>query len=639
MKIKLFPVLCAFTICASAFFSGCAGDSADIEETAAGSAGDITETPVSNEPAQVQIEDEDYYFDWQNEDHETIDLSGGSKTITQSGIYEIKGTLEDGSLTVDIDKDTDSGIVYLVLNGADISCPDSAPIYIMDAEKAVIILEDGSENNVSQGSEIVESEDGAPNSAIFSKSDLTITGGGELAVSSEYNDGINCRDTLIITGGTIAVNAAGDGIVGKDLLAIKDAELTIEAGKDGMRSTNGTDEGLGNIVLMGGVFEIDAGSDGIQAENLLQIENGTYDIVTGGGYTGSYSNGGSGDMGQMPAGGGQMPGGMGNRPESAGQAPGSMGGTPPEVDAAAADGAAWQAQTAADSGQTFDGQVTETTEEGDGESYKALKGESGIVISDGSFSISSADDAMHSGGDVLIEGGTYLISTDDDGMHSDTSLVISAGEITVENSYEGMEAANIEISGGSINIKASDDAFNVNSNGGLLTISGGEIYLDSGGDGLDSNGSVEMIGGTVYVDGPVNGGNGPLDYTGSFSISNGLVIASGSSQMAQAPNDGSQPAILMYYGSTQAAGTVITLKDESGNTIASFTPSKEYSSVAISAPGLLIGSSYTLYSGDTALVSFEISEQTTYLNESGVTTGQGATFGGGGGFGRAAGGF
>lgn len=162
-------------------------------------------------------------------------------------------------------------------------------------------------------------------------------------------------------------------------------------------------------------------------------------------------------------------------------------------------------------------------------------------------------------------------------------------------------------------------------------ITGGEVALNSNGDGLDSNGSVNMTGGTVYVDGPTVKNNGALDYDGSFTISGGTLVASGSAGMAQAPNTNSQPSILMYYNSTQAAGSTITLKDKNGTIVATYMPSKQYNSVAISSPKLSVGSTYTLYSGNTKIVEFSLSNSLTYLSESGVTTKPQNTGPGGGG--------
>lgn len=544
-------------------------------------ASNLTSTSLS--ALSVKLDSEDYYFNWKAQSYKTINLSSGASTITKSGIYEIKGTLKDGSLTVNVDKTTDKGIVYLILNGVNISSTTSAPIYIQNAKKVVILLENGTQNTVYQGSSVKVNQNSEPSSAIFSKSDLTITGEGTLNVTSDYNDGITSKDKLKITSGTITVKAKSDGIVGKDLLAVEKGSLTITAGKDGMRSTNEQDAGMGNIIIKSGTFNITAANDGIQAYALLQIDGGTFNITAGGGYTGVTK---SGDQG-----------GMGGRP-----------------------------------GQTTATTKTET------DSKKALKSSKSLIISSGTINISCPDDAIHSSGDITISGGTITLQSGDDGIHSETDLKISSGTVTIKNSYEGLEGKNITISNGKINITSSDDGFNVNNDSGLLTISGGEVNVNAQGDGVDSNGSIKMTGGTVYVSGPTNDGNGALDYNGTFTITGGKLVAAGSSGMAQVPESGSQCSVLMYFSNTQSAGTAVTIKDSSGNVVVTYTPSKQYNSVAFSAAGLKTGSTYTLYSGNTKVVQFKPTSTVTYLNESGITTNQGHFPGGGGDFGGGPGG-
>ncbi len=527
-------------------------------------------TKTSTDAMTVDYDDDDYYFDWQSQDYTTINLDDGSSTITKSGIYEITGTLDDGSLIVYVDKSADDGTIYLVLNGASISSSNSAPIYIYDAQKVVIILENGTQNTIYQGSSVKTDDSGNPSAAIFSKADLTITGGGTLMVTSEFNDCITSKDNFKMTDGTLNINAAGDGIVGKDLLAIKDGNITITAGKDGMRSTNDTDDNTGNVVIEGGTFNITADGDGIQAYDLLQIDGGTYNITTGGGYTSSNTN------------------------------TGNFGGK--------------QQETTASANDTV--------------SMKALKGSQSLIINDGTFIISSANDAMHFNGDITITGGSLTIQANDDAIHSDTDIKVTGGTINIKNCNEGIEAANVTVDSGSIDITSSDDGFNINDSSGLLTINDGEIYINAGGDGLDSNNSVKITGGTVHVDGPTDNGNGAIDYNSTFEITGGTLIAAGSSGMAEVAESGSQSSLLMYFSSEQAAGTTITLKDNNGNVIVTYTPTKQYASVAISSPKLAAGSTYTLYTGNTKVVTFELTDNVTYLNESGVTTKQ--SIGGGG---------
>ncbi|HWQ42685.1 MAG TPA: carbohydrate-binding domain-containing protein [Desulfosporosinus sp.] len=564
--------------------------------TKASSEVDTSTTASALSAISVKYDTDDSYFDWKNGSYKTIGLNGSSAavkgdglavqnsvvTISASGVYEITGTLTDGSIIVDVNKNTDNKTVFLVLNGATIDSQTSAPIYIKGAEKAVILLETGTKNSVVGGSGTIVNADDEPSAAIFSKTDLTITGSGTLTVTANYNDGITSKDDLKITDGTLIVNAKADGIVGKDSLNVKTGNITITAGKDGLRSTNETDEGKGNVLIQNGQFSITAANDAIQAAKQVQIDDGTFNLNSGGGYPGKSISSGGNDVGGRPG------------------------------------------QNAATSTAT---KSTESTEE----SKKGLKAGQGILINGGTINISSYEDSLHSNTDVAINGGVLTMQSGDDGVHADNNLLINKGEITIKNSYESLEGTNITVNGGKVNATSTDDGINVNNKEGVLTITGGEIALKANGDGLDSNGSVTMTGGTVYVDGPAGNGNGSLDYDGSFTISGGILVASGSSGMAQAPSTNSQPSILMNYSTAQAAGSVIKIKDKDGAIVTTFTPSKQYSSVAISSPQLVVGSSYTLYSGTTKIVDFTLSTELTYLSESGVTTKpQNAGPGGGG---------
>jgi len=443
--------------------------------------------------------------------------------------------------------------------------------------------------------------DGEPSAAIFSKTDLTITGSGTLKVTSDYNDGITSKDTLKITGGTIIVKAKSDGIVGKDLLAVKTAKITINADKDGMRSTNDTDAGKGNIVIENGTFNITSDNDAIQAYSVLQVAGGTFTLTSGGGYAGIIKANSGFDRG-------------GGR--NGFQAPG-----------AASDSAASGSSTSASSTST----ASATSSDTESESQKCLKASGGIIISGGTFTLSSHEDAVNSKGNLSITGGTFTIKAGDDALHADANLTISNAALTVRNSNEAIEGKNITVNSCTIKITSSDDGFNVNDNSGVFTINGGNIYVNAEGDGLDSNGSIKMTSGTVYVDGPTQTGNGAIDYNTAFTITGGTLVAAGSSGMAEIPDSSSsQPSILMYYSSAQAAGTPVVLKNSSSNVIVSYTPAKQYASVAISSPKLKTGQSYTLYSGNTKVVTFTLSDKVTYLNESGITTNQSQGPGGGG---------
>lgn len=318
--------------------------------------------------------------------------------------------------------------------------------------------------------------------------------------------------------------------------------------------------------------------------------------------------------------------------------------------------------------------------------------EGSIYIAGGTFTIKSEDDSIHADGSCIIAGGTYTIAAGDDGIHANYDTVITDGSITITDSYEGIEGRRITVSGGTINLTASDDGINAATGGSsdeqrmpggqqgefggfgrqkgadvqsqdgqqsqemqmpqdgqqpqemqapasrsasdddvYVKITGGTITVNAGGDGIDSNGNLYITGGTVYVAGPTSNGDGALDYEEEASITGGTLIAAGSSGMAQGMGSNStQCSMLVNLSETIAAGSVISLKDSSGNVLISWTSPKQFSSVVISTAELAQGSTYTLVTGDT---------QTEVTLSSVATTSGNAGFGGGfgGGLGGAGG--
>ena len=136
-----------------------------------------------------------------------------------------------------------------------------------------LTLTEGTENVISCGPEAIPDPDEDPNSAVYSRSDLSIGGTGSLLVRAESGDGIVSKDDLVILSGIITVEAKNHGLKGKDCVEIYDGQLEITAGKDGIKSTNKDSSERGYVAVKGGTINITAGDEPIQVVTGLTIEN------------------------------------------------------------------------------------------------------------------------------------------------------------------------------------------------------------------------------------------------------------------------------------------------------------------------------------------------------------------------------
>ena len=243
----------------------------------------------------------------------------------------------------------------------------------------------------------------------------------------------------------------------------------------------------------------------------------------------------------------------------------------------------------------------------------------GIHVSDDA----DAEEGTASDSFFYMADGSLTIAAGDDGIHADAEANIEGGAIDVSKSYEGIEALAINVSGGDIKAVATDDGFNaaggstqgsstfgsddwgggkggmMNDGGsdGQINISGGNIYIQAGGDGVDSNGSVAISGGYTVVCGPVQGDTSVLDYNGTAAITGGTFIGTGGAGMAANFSSADQGLIAVSVGS-QSAGSTVTLKDADGGTLAEVTPELDYAVVYISTESMTKGGTYTLTAGN-----------------------------------------
>ncbi|MBR6708916.1 MAG: carbohydrate-binding domain-containing protein [Clostridia bacterium] len=515
-----------------------------------------------------------------------VTVQGSTVTVTAEGTYLLTGTLT-GMIVVDAPK-TDK--VQLVLNGVTITSPTSAAIYVRQADKVFLTLPDGSHSSLANGGSFaaLDGDESNIDAAIFSRDDLTVNGSGTLQIDSPAGHGIVAKDELTISGASLTLDAGDNGLRANDSIAIADATLQITAKNDAIKAEHDEDAALGFVYIASGSITATADGDGISAGSYVQIDSGTIRLTCGGGH-GSVSVSDQGNWGWNNPWGGMMGGG---------------------------------------------------TTTADTVSAKGIKAAGELLIRGGTIEIDAADDALHSNTNLHVAGGTITLSSGDDGLHADGNTRVSGGTLTIKSSYEGIEGNSIDILGGDISLVASDDGLNAAGGadasgfggffggmgggpgmGGMppdmgggrggkgdgfasggadamyVNIAGGRLTVDAGGDGLDSNGSLTVSGGEVYVAGPTNSGNGPLDYTTGATLTGGTLVVAGSSGMAQNFSQAENQGVIMATFTSQKAGTTVTLADEKGTVLLSWESPKTYSSVIVSCPAVVQGGTYTLTAG------------------------------------------
>lgn len=512
---------------------------------------------VKNYDAKITLNDSEILVDGAG-----VKVNNTTVTITTAGNYYITGKLSNGNIVINANQ---NDVVRLVLDNVDLTSLTTSPINGIKASKLIITLIDGSTNKITDSSSytaFTDTTNQEPDSTIFTKTDLIINGTGKLEVNANYADAIASKDTLKIINSNIEINSADDGIRGKDYVAIKDATIAINSKGDGIKSTNDTDEGLGYIVINGGNITVNSEADGIQAETILNITSEANINIT--------------TIGEVESSNKEQYFEFANKEEFS------------------------QAEETSDTNSS---------------SSKGLKAGKEITIESGNIVISSTDDSIHSNDIIIIKGGSMKLSSGDDGIHADTDIVINNGNIDVLKSYEGIESTYIEINGGTINVIASDDGINIgggndgsaiggrpgensfttsNNSNRKLVINGGNIKVDATGDGLDSNGSIYITGGSVYVVGPTSSGNGPLDYDSECVVTGGSLVIYGSNGMWQNPTSNSTQYSITYYFSGNADDEIV-IKDSSGNEIALFTTEKSYGAIVVSNSNIKHGEVYTMY--------------------------------------------
>ena len=497
-------------------------------------------------------------------------ITGTTLSITAAGTYRVKGSCTEGKIEVA------KGLsdVTLILDNLTLANSNTAPIVIKKTTSTLIKLVGTSTitNNEDAARETTD-PDNYEGAAIKVKSgsSLTVFGDGTLKAIGNSKNAIKggSESTLLVDGGTIQADAVNNAIAFDGSIIINAGNFKIASDNDGIKAVpdEGDTASAGKITINGGTFDIDVDGDGIQAAENLTINNGSFDIKTLNGYNGSGFNADTMSCKGLKA--------SGNNNQE------------------------------------------EPTNE--------------LVVNGGEFTINTADDAIHSDGYCDILGGTFDIYAGDDGVHADATLTLGREdglhrdpEINIYSSYEGLEGVTVDVYSGKFYVIASDDGMNAaggssNGTGGgnqdpfnpggqrpgqggpggpggfnpggesssgnyTLNIYGGSFYIDCQGDGLDSNGALNLLGGNITVlSMRASGDNSPLDADGTITIKGATVFGAGSRGMGVNLSSGSQSA----YTNTNSynANTVINITS-SGSVVRSEKMVRNINYLIYSSPSM-----------------------------------------------------
>ena len=500
---------------------------------------------------------------------EGVSYKENEVTITKGGTYLLKGSFI-GSVVVD---DCEDENVRLILDNVNIATENGSlnPAILIKKTDGlrIITVKDGTTNYLKDN--VTDTGDEAEEAVISAKKcSLTINGSGTLNLETLGTDAtaIKVKKELTIIDTKIEILATNNGIKADDLIALVNANIAINANGDGIKTDKeaeseeeanefASSKSAGYIYIKNTSLKINSGDDGISANNGLYIDNRDEDIID------VTTNGG---------------------------APSRI----TEYSSDNADGKAIKTD-----GITYVNPENEEETDwpcGYSENYS-------LVILGGTFFIDSNDDAITSKGNLLISGGYYTISSGDDAIHAEYITTIKGGDIVIQKCYEGIEGASVEIYDGLINLASVDDGINA-ANGDLtnydyhIYIGGGMITVDASGDGVDSNGWIEMTGGTLIIYGPTNGGNGSLDSDRGFVMKGGTLVATGSLGMVENPSKNSEQCyISINLPNYQNAQTKIEIFDENDNLLYELSPTKKYQSVIVSLDKFELNKEYKINIG------------------------------------------
>lgn len=479
--------------------------------------------------------------------------------------YILSGTTKDGSFKIYSDYKFGVG-----LNGVSIINSNGAALNIQSGKKVSLVLVGGTSNRLVDNATYAASGDEDMKGTLFSEGQLNFDGNGSLLVYGYNKHAIVGDDYIRIKGGNITVKtAAKDGIHANDYVRIDGGVLDITALGDGIECEEGY------IAINGGNIKVKSVGEGIKTSYkgvdasvlpYITISGGTLDITTTG--EGAKAIKSKGDI------------------------------------------------TITDSDMTLvtTGSAYYDTDDADISSSAGIKAGGNFLMKKGTVSINSSGaggKGISIDGTLTVDNGTISVVTTGDqfkygkedtaakAIKSDGDLTINNGTITIKTSKteaEGLESkTTLTINNGKIEIEAYDDCINATNH---IQINGGSIYCYSEtNDGIDSNGTLTITGGTVVSAGAGAPEEGFDCDNNTFKITGGTLVGVGGSTSTPTSSVSTQRTVI--YGGSGTANQFVHIAAADGAGVLTFKVPRTYSQMTLlfSSANLVSTTTYTIYTG------------------------------------------
>lgn len=476
----------------------------------------------------------------------TPTLSGAHVTIAQSNTdavdndeitYQLSGSTSNGSLVLG-----GSYKCTVSLAGVTLTNPSGAAITISNSKRIQLSAKKGTTNT------LTDCSSGSQKACIYSKGQIQLQGNGTLNVVGNTKHGIKSASYISIKNLTLNITSTvGDGINCEEYMEIKSGTVTLSGiGDDGIQcdlggttstgiTTDHEDEDTGNIYISGGTVNVAvtaAAAKGIKCDGDLYVTNGAITATTSGG--GAWD---SDDLKTKAC-----------------------------------------AGLSADGNIAISGGTLVLTSTGAG--GKGISGDGTFVLSD------SASITVTTSGQAVVASSTGTIST------VSNASTLDKYSTNYKSSPKGIKIDGaISITGGTVTVTTSGVGGEGIESKSTLTISGGQVAVNSYDDGINSSSHMYVNGGYVYVNATNNDG---LDANGNCYIQGGLVYAKSSSSPEVAIDANTEGGYQLYV----TGGTIIAIGGlESGASISGGT-AKQASSWTANAW-------YALYNGSTLVAAFK----------------------------------